>query len=200
MSKDSSLHFYLNWAKERIDEMDAALASIEAKAAQLKSDSRAKTDQLIADLKNSRDAFRAMVKKLAEAGDSEWQRAKMSMESEWDRFQALVKSYIGTLGKQVEHQQMIFQDISAAQFKAWRAVADKFQKLATEVAAARRAEIDAAVKRMQAEAAEAEARLQKLNQAGIATWSAMNDALAQSRKAFDQANKKTWDAFRRAEL
>ena len=28
MSEQSGMHFYLNWAKERIDEMDAALASL----------------------------------------------------------------------------------------------------------------------------------------------------------------------------
>ena len=33
MSEQSSMHFYLNWAKERIDEMDAALASLEPKRA-----------------------------------------------------------------------------------------------------------------------------------------------------------------------
>ena len=35
MAEQSSMHFYLNWAKERIDEMDAALASLEAKAGQV---------------------------------------------------------------------------------------------------------------------------------------------------------------------
>jgi hypothetical protein len=32
MPEQSSMHIYLNWTKERIDEMDAALASLEAKA------------------------------------------------------------------------------------------------------------------------------------------------------------------------
>lgn len=31
MSQHSAIHFYLNWAKERIDEMDATLASLKAK-------------------------------------------------------------------------------------------------------------------------------------------------------------------------
>ena len=39
MAEQSRMHFYLNWAKERIDEMDAALASIEAKAGQVQDDS-----------------------------------------------------------------------------------------------------------------------------------------------------------------
>ena len=48
MAEQSSMHFYLNWTKERIDEMDAALASLEAKASQVQADSKAKADQLIA--------------------------------------------------------------------------------------------------------------------------------------------------------
>ncbi len=42
MPEQSSVHFYLNWAKERIDEMDAALASLEAKAGQAQADYKVK--------------------------------------------------------------------------------------------------------------------------------------------------------------
>ena len=38
MPDQSSMHIYLNWTKERIDEMDATLASLEAKASQVKAD------------------------------------------------------------------------------------------------------------------------------------------------------------------
>ena len=38
MPEQSSMHFYLNWAKERIDEMDAALASLEVKASHAKAE------------------------------------------------------------------------------------------------------------------------------------------------------------------
>jgi hypothetical protein len=61
----SSMHFYLNWAKERIDEMDATLASLEtkanqvqAKAGQVQVDSRVRADQLVADLKKRQKAAR----------------------------------------------------------------------------------------------------------------------------------------------
>ena len=36
MPGHSAIHFYLNWAKERIDEMDATLASLEARPANSK--------------------------------------------------------------------------------------------------------------------------------------------------------------------
>ena len=77
-------------------------------------------------------------------------------------------------------------------------MADKLQAEATKVTAAKRADIDAAVKQIKADAAEAEARLQKLKQAGGESWSALSGALAESRKTFDQASQKAWEAFKRA--
>jgi len=198
MPEQSSAHFYLNWTKERIDEMDAALASLEAKASQVQADSKAKADRLIADLKKRRDEFQATAKKQAEAGEVAWQRTKTQLESQWHGFETQVKTYIETLGKQIEQQQATFRDVAAAQVKAWREAADKLHEEAAQVAAARRADVDAAVRQMKADAAEAEARLQKLKQAGSESWSALSAALAESRKAFDGANQKVWDALKRA--
>ena len=76
MPEQSKLHFYLNWAKERIDEMDATLASLEAKASQVQADSKAKASQLITDLQKRRDEFQATVKTQAEAGEAAWQRTQ----------------------------------------------------------------------------------------------------------------------------
>jgi hypothetical protein len=74
MAEQSSMHFYLNWAKERIDEMDAALASFEVKAGQAKADSKVKADQIVADLKKRRDEFQAQLKTQTEAGEAAWAR------------------------------------------------------------------------------------------------------------------------------
>jgi hypothetical protein len=51
MPEHSSMYSYLNWTKERLDEMDATLGSLEAKASQVKADAKAKADHLITDLK-----------------------------------------------------------------------------------------------------------------------------------------------------
>jgi len=82
--------------------------------------------------------------------------------------------------------------------KAWREAAGKLQNEASKVAAARRGDIDAAVKQMKADASAAEARLQKLKQAGSESWTAFGAALAESRKAFDRASQAAWDAVKRA--
>lgn len=164
----------------------------------MQADSKVKAEQLTADLKKRRDEFQATVKKQAEAGEAAWQHTKTQLESQWHAFEAKVKTYIETLGKQVEQQQATFRDVAAAQVKAWHEAADKFHAEAAKLASARRADVDAAVKRMKADAAEAEARFQRLKQAGRDSWSSLSTALAESRTAFDRANQEAWDALKRA--
>jgi hypothetical protein len=189
---------YLNWTKQRLDEMDAALASLETKAAEHKADAKVKVDQLIADLKKRRGEFQSKAKAQAEANEAAWQSGKAQLESQWNGFEAQIKTYFETAGKQVEQQQSTFRDMAAAQMKAWREAADKFHDAAVKLAAGKRADMDAAVAQMKTQATDVDLRLQKLKQAGTESWSALSAALAESRKAFDQANQKAWDAFKRA--
>jgi hypothetical protein len=49
----SSAHFYLNWAKARIDEMDAVLISLEGKSTQITASARAAADKIVADLRQA---------------------------------------------------------------------------------------------------------------------------------------------------
>ena len=198
MPEHSSIHSYLNWTKERLDEMDATLASLEGKASQVKADSKAQADKLIGELKKRRDEFQAKVKAQAQAGEAALQATKPQLESQWQAFEAQVRTYFDTVGKQIEIQQATFRDVAAAQVKAWREAADKVHNAGTKVAAEKRANLDSAVRQMKADAAEAEARLQKLKQAGNESWTALSGALAESRKAFDQANQRAWEAFKRA--
>ena len=198
MSEQGSMHAYLHWTKERIDEMDAVLASLEAKAHTLQADSRKKADQFVQRLARTRDEFKAAAKKQAEAGETAWQRAKPQMESLWTNFEAEVKTYFETFGKQVEQQQATFQQIAAAQAKAWQKAAEEFQNSAAKMSASKRTEIDAAVRQMKVEAGKVEARLEKLKHAERESWSALSAALADSRRAFDKANQMTWDAYKRA--
>ncbi len=198
MSADSTMHFYFNWAKERIGEMDAALASLEAKAKELKANSKVKAAQSIADLKKRRDDFESLAKKQAEAGEAAWQRAHAQLEAQWNGFEAQLKAYVETVGKQIEQQQAIFREVAAAQVKAWREAADRMRDEGAKIASAKRADLDTAVEQMKADADEADARLQKLKKAGSESWSAFSAALAESRKAFDQANQVAWNALKGA--
>src|SRR5580704_17770073 len=98
MPTHSKLHFYLNWAKERVDEMDAILASLENKGSELHADARVKADQVLAVIRKKRDDFRSIVKKQAEANEAAWIKAKAQLESEWSSFETEVKKYVETFG------------------------------------------------------------------------------------------------------
>ena len=194
----SNAHFYLNWAKERIDEMDAVLTSLQSRAAQVSAESRAAADQLVADLRSKRDAFQNDLRRQAEAGEAAWAQSRAKLESDWNAFQADVKKYVEDFGRQMKQQQMTFQDIAAAQLKAWREAADRFQAAAADLAVDRRARMEATVQQMKADASAAEANFQKLTKAGTESWAALSAALTDSRAAFDRANRTAWDAFKRA--
>jgi hypothetical protein len=198
MPQLSSMHFYLNSAKQRIDEMDATLASLEAQAGQVQAEAQAKAAQIVAQLKKQRDEFQADVKKQSEASGAAWERNKAELESRWKAFQAQVTTYVETAAKQVPQQQALFRDVAAAQAKAWREATDTIGEVAAKFAAGRRADVDAALKKMKADAAEAETRLQQLGKTGQQSWAALSTGLAEARKAFDRANQAAWDAVKDA--
>jgi hypothetical protein len=200
MSTQSSIHFYVNWAKERLDEMDATLTSLEGKVGGMQANVRDTANKFLTDLRKQRDDFRDTVKKQSEANEAAWISAKARLEPEWNAFEAGVKKYFESFSKQFEQQQATFKLQGAAQLKAWREAADTLGSEAKAFATERRVEIDAAVKRMKAEAAAAEEKFQKdLNQAGTQSWSALMATLAETRAAFDRANQAAREAFRRAD-
>jgi hypothetical protein len=174
MVTQSNIHFFTNWAKERLDEMDATVTSLEGKAAE------------------------DTMKKQSEANEAAWIQAKAKLEADWRLFEAEVKKYVEGFGKQIEHQQATFKLQADAQLKAWREAADKLGSDAKKFASERRGDIDAAVKRMNADAVEAEKKLEKLSQAGTQSWSALMAALTETRTAFDRANEAAREAFKRA--
>jgi transcription elongation GreA/GreB family factor len=199
MATQSNIHFYVNWAKERLDEMEAVLASLEGKVGEVQADARDRADKAITALRKSRDIFRDTVKKQAAANEAAWTSAKAQLEPEWNSFEAEVKKYVESFSKQVEQQQATFKLQAAAQLKAWREATDKLGSDAKHFAAERQAEIDVAVKRMQVDAAAAEEKLQKqLDQMGTQSWSALMAVLTETRAAFDRANQAARDAFKRA--
>ena len=198
MSTQTSIHFYVNWAKGRLDEMDAALTSLEGRVGELQAEARDKASKVLADLRKKRDEFRDSVKEHAEANEAAWISAKTKLDSEWSVFEAEVTKYVESFGRKIEQQQATFKLQAAAQLNAWREAANKLGSDAKEFATERRNEIDAAVKRMNADAAAAEEKLQKLNQAGTRSWSVLMAALTETRAVFDRANQAAREAFKRA--
>ncbi|WFU76978.1 hypothetical protein QA642_16890 [Bradyrhizobium sp. CB2312] len=174
--------------------MDAVLASIEVEANKAKGDS--KINEFLVDLKNRRDEFGKLLKTRIQSGGGAWAHAEADLERQWAGLEAQVRNYFESVGAQLEHQHDTFKSIAAVQAKAWHDAAEKLHDAATKIVDARRADVDTAVKQMKSDAAEAGARLQRLKHAGTESWSVLSAALAESRKAFDEANHVAWKALK----
>jgi len=197
MSENSSTQFYVNWAKARIEEIEATLKSLESKVGELGADVRLKAKEVLADLRVKRDAFAGIVKQHQNASETAWKDVQVQLEKDWAAFETAVDKYGAVYGGQVEQQAATLQARAAAQVKSWREAAENFRGAAVGLAAKGHNEIDAAVKRMQAEAAAAETKFTKMKLAGTESWSAFGKALTESRQAFDRANQAVHDAFKR---
>ena len=196
--QQSSFNFQIEWAKERLAEMDAALASLERGARGAQAAARAKADQALTELRKRRDEYQHAMTKGFEAGTTAWAGDKAHLESQWNRFSAELSKNVDALGKQISVQQSMFRDLAAAQRKAWHDAGDELLTAMKDFAAERRAGIEGAVQKMKVDASQSEAQLQKLMGVGNESWKALNAALSQSRAAFDHALEAAGDAFKHA--
>ena len=145
MQTPGSERCFLNWAKERTEEMDATLASLEGRLRQLKATVRADPTRFVAQLRAQRDAFRDAVAKQTQVDKAESTRAAKELEAQWTAFENDVDLYFEHFGKQIEQQQATFRMLAAVQMKAWRDVADTLQQTTHKFATDQRRDIDGAV-------------------------------------------------------
>ncbi|MGJ4892545.1 hypothetical protein ACQR1Y_30415 [Bradyrhizobium sp. HKCCYLRH3099] len=198
MPEQTTLNLTLNWARERLHEMDAALASLAVSAPQAEAAAKVKADDLLADLKKRRSDLEALLKTHAEAGEAALAGAKTELDAHWAGFEAQMKAYFDGAGQQAEQYQATFKDIAAAQAKAWSDSAERLREAATKAAAIGTTDLDAVLKQLKTDAAAAGAHLDTLKQTGSASWSVLSAALGESRKAFDEANQAAWTALKGA--
>ena len=187
MPKHSSFHFHIEWAKERLDEMDASLASLERHARAKEAEFRAKADQLIAALRKRRDQYWRASDTLRYAADEAWPRDKAMLDKLFEGFSKDLNGYVEKLGTEAALQRALFQDSAAAQRNALRDAVERLEKAGEKFASHRRSEVDDMLRQMRADASEVEAKIQKLNRAGNRSWAELDEELAESRAAFDNA-------------
>jgi hypothetical protein len=122
MPAQSSMHFYFNWAKERIDEMDAVLASLGGKSWRSSGRVPKQGRPLIADLHKKRDEFQKPPRSSrcwrgspAAHQKANWKARGMASRS---------KSKICRNFRKAGPAKATFQNAAAAQLKAWRDAAE----------------------------------------------------------------------------
>jgi hypothetical protein len=198
MPDPSSMSFYFNWWKERIDEMEAALASFEQQFERLHLDPKSQAQTALGKMREARDAFRDTMSKQTKAGEADWTRQKTNLESEWKDFETQAGKYVDELGKRVEQYQTTFRACAEAQMKAWQESAERLRDAAKVFSADQRAAFETMANQMKTDAGAAQAKLATLGAGGSQSWAALTTALAETRALFDRANRTAQEAFERA--
>lgn len=191
-----NLHFYSHWARQRIGEMDAAIASLQRYAKRFPAGRE--STRLTATLKKRRDRFESLAKKLTRMGAAAGERSKTKLDSQWETFEAEVSAFVKNAKRRSGFQKSAFSRIAAAQSKAWKDAERSLCALARKIAPARRSRVSAAIKRIRSDASTARKRARKLGRSAVFGWSAMRSALKTSRKAFDKANHQAVRAIRKS--
>ena len=198
MIDQNKLHAYVDWMKERLDEIDATLASLESSATAMQADARTKADAALTAMRSARDVFRKSLKEHAQSSEAAFERSKAARDVQWTAFEGSVQLFLEGAGKQAKQQQDTFHARADAQRKAWHAAMDKLHKDANNLSAKHRSEIEAALKQMKSEADVATAKLEKLHKAGGESWVAFKTALTETRTSLEHAIQTVHDAFKRA--
>jgi prefoldin subunit 5 len=118
MSQQSRAHDYLEWAKQKLDEIEATLVSFDNAARTLKNDARAEADLAVVRIRATRDAFKASVDDLranAAAVREAAGNTYASLGAEWD-------AAIRRLAVETEKAKAKFGKASGVGDESWKAV------------------------------------------------------------------------------
>lgn len=198
MTKESKVHPYIEWAKSRLDEMDATLSTLQGKVEELGGDARVKAKAALSDMQVQRDAFKGFFDKNLESAESVWEAQASKLKKEWKSFEDEVETYVKSTKNNAEQYEAAFTARADAQVKAWQEMMNTAFAAAAKFPEERKAEFDDAVTKMKSEADAAEKRLAAMKKAGQESWSSLDAALSDSRKAFDKATEDMQKAFKRA--
>jgi len=174
----------------------AAIAKVlDSRLDSLDANGRAQAEQAIAHVKQGDAEGQAQIKDVQAKGEASIAEAKARIEATWSKFQ----SESGRWAELAKDQQATFQARAQAQTQAWQNVVNSYMQRAAKVHAQNKAQAEAHVEQLKAEAQKAQADLKAkvddLSNAGQASWAAMSQALDDSRNAFSKAIEVTAKRF-----
>jgi hypothetical protein len=194
----SSIDVFVEWAKARLDEMAADAKLLESRLDTFDASRRAQAEQTVTQFNDWIAEGQAKIREVQAKGAASVADAQRFMETAWAKFQTEADRWVEV----AKNQQAAFEARARAQAQAWQNVVNTYVQRMSEVHAQNQALVEAQVEQLKAGAQKAQAELKAkaddLGKAGQASWTAMSQALDESRKAFDKAVEITAKTFNEA--
>ncbi len=181
----------LAWAKARLAEIDAAIATLDAQTRSLAADARAQADEALQKLRATRDAFSARINDIVadskQKTTAQIAELRAALDAKWSEFELGLNGYLDAAKAELALRSAVIQAREKAEEQYWQQAIATLKAEEEKVVAEQRPVIDSAIAALQSYADAAKVRLAKIQKAGIDAWSALQDSLADARKAFDKA-------------
>ena len=91
MTSETDTHLFSNWAKERLDEIEATLAALQSRVDSLQADTKTQAEKTIAEIRAQQQVFQEMLKKQTAEGTANWTNLMRGLEENWASFESLVQ-------------------------------------------------------------------------------------------------------------
>ena len=87
MTAETDPHLFSNWAKERLNEIEATLATIQSRVNTLQEETKKQADNTIAEMRAQQQVFQEMLKKQSAEGTANWTNLMHGLELNWASFE-----------------------------------------------------------------------------------------------------------------
>ena len=185
--KPSSIDVFVEWAKARLDEMAADAKVLQSRLGDLDVSLRAQAEQAVTQINQWVGEGETKLKEVQSQGQAAIADAKAYIDATWPKFQAEADKWV----EEAKNQQATFEARAQAQAKAWQNLVNDYVRRAAEVHAQSKVQAEAQVEQLRADAQKVQsdlnAKVGDLSKAGQASWTAMSEALDESRNAFAKA-------------
>lgn len=151
MSKQNLVHEYLEWTKQKLDEIDATLATLGGSVETLKTDARNNADQAIARLQTARDAFKLkvdVVRSDAAAAKAIADDAYVAIEADWAEVELAFRDFLTAAEGQASVVKKALTARAEAQRRYWQSSLRAIRADASAAIGRARDEGDAAIRRL----------------------------------------------------
>lgn len=191
MTNQSRAHAQLEWTKQKLDEIDAALGSIEASVGKTQNKVSLEADQALDRLKSERDRLQKGFESLR--ADVEARRGVADevydfLQASWIDVEIAFQDFLTTISSQTDVVKATIAAQAEAQRQSWLKSIDAVRASASDVVDRARGEVDAAIAQLDDAGKKVEAKLGQASAAGDVSWQALKVGIEETK----QAHLRTW--------
>lgn len=198
MPDQSRAHDAVAWARQRLDEVDAMIASAETALLDLQEQSRAEAAQGVERLRAIREALKTGCDRLgteAEAALGDATEAQKALAADWVEAEATFLAFLSATRDRSETARALITARAEAQQRSWQDTLAQIRGQATKTLETVHADLDSAVQRLFDELEKVQARAGDLREAGDQSWAALKVGLSEAKAVQDRTLQKIREAF-----